>query len=213
VSNGLVTAVSAGTAIITASAAGLTSASVQVTVEPRTFTAQISFDYAGVTTGTYSLNSTFQIHPVSGPTSNTWAITFYDTDYQSQDILAERRRTDGRSDIIWFWSDGAPVTSAGTRQVSSGFFLVGYDPAIDDAESMYMISGGSIQFAAPAGGNLSGTFSMTGQEFESGDALTITSGTFNLPLLSEDMLGMTAGFEQPGGTFLRVPLSRDELLR
>jgi len=216
VSNGTVTAVGPGIATITVSATGLVSASTQVTVAARTYTAQLSFTYSGDASGSFDLNSTFQIDPETGPNVLSWALTFYDEEYQSQDIVAQRQRGDGRFDILWFWSDGPPVTVAGARAASFGVLLLGHSVLDDSDEGFYLITGGTINFAAPAGGNLSGTFSLQAEHEETGAELLITSGSFNVPLVSADIMGdaSAALLHQEGGApGLRLPLDRAGIRR
>jgi hypothetical protein len=208
VSNGKVTAVGPGIATITASAAGLTAASTQVTVIRPTFTGQLSFAYSGDASGSFDVNSTFQIDPEAGPNVLSWALTVYDAEYGSQDIVAQRQRGDGRFDIIYFWSDGPPVTGAGPREASFGVLLLGYSTLDESQEGFYLITGGTIHFAAPAGRNLSGTFSLQAQHEDTGAELLITSGSFNVPLVSVDILGDASASLQHEGRAGPPPPSR-----
>jgi hypothetical protein len=184
VTNGEIRGVAPGTATIRAAAGTLPPAEILVTVEPgrltisagtfnvpiltqaeweenattgRNVTSQLSFSYQGHRTGTVAISSTFMTDAI--PWGGDWAVSIYDADWDDQDILAQRRRADGRFDFLWFWVDGR-VTAPGTRSPDSGIFFVGYNVETDTAEGIYMVTGGSVSFASASATQLAGTFSL-----------------------------------------------------
>jgi len=187
VSAGVVTGVSAGNASIVASAPGLVSADVQVTVAAAvTYTGQLGFSYSGELSGTFSVSSSFQIHPQEGLPGDNWALSVY---YSArQDFAALRTREDGRIDIIHVWSDGPRLTGTGTRSVSGGNIVIGYSPANNSLEGEYWVTGGTIQITSVPQNRVAGTFALQGGEFDDDPDLWVTGGTFDLPVIPGHLL-------------------------
>jgi hypothetical protein len=184
VTNGEIRGVSPGTATIRATAGTLPAAEIAVTVEPgrltisagafnvpfitqaewegnatsgRNVTSQLSFSYQGHRTGTVAISATFMTDAI--PWDGNWAVTRYDAEWDDQDILAQRRRTDGLYDFLWFWVDGR-VTAPGTRPADSGIFFVGYNADTDAVDAVYIVTGGSVSFTSASATQLVGTFSL-----------------------------------------------------
>jgi hypothetical protein len=178
-----------GHATVTASAAGVTPIQLPVTVQALILRGQRAFSLSGDSNGTFSIDETF--NPFDPAFAfGSWVLTMYDSEYDSQDVIAQRRRADGRYDLFAFWVDGR-VTSAGTRSIErgDGVFIRGIDPTTADWESVYDAISGQATFATVGGGRMTGTFSLEMTEEETGGSLQVTSGTFDVPILSEDVLG------------------------
>jgi hypothetical protein len=75
---------------------------------------QLSFTYSGDRDGAFTVAATRRLDDLR----DNVAISFYDTDVGSHDILAERLRGDGRYDLIWFWFEGPPITAAAALEIS-----------------------------------------------------------------------------------------------
>jgi hypothetical protein len=64
------------------------------------------------------------------------------------------------------------------------------DPDVDEDESdFYVFDSGTLQVTSVASGRITGTFSGTATEFLSDAAITVTNGTFDVPLVSQSALG------------------------
>jgi hypothetical protein len=180
VNQGTIIAAGAGTATVTASAPGIPPATVQVTVTARSYQGQISLDYSGTPGGHFSINSTFQLGPM-GATTPDWAVSFYDPSFASQDVVGFSERTDGKLDVVWFWATGAPITAPATR-VISGFLILGLD-ADETWERGIEFPDGTATFTVPSQGRLSGTFSSQAVDVDTNEPVSISAGTFDVPVL------------------------------
>jgi hypothetical protein len=214
VSDGEVLARGPGEAVIRATSPGLQEAEVEVRVEVRVVTAELAFDYEGHRDGSFEVAETWQLNETDW-VRGTWAITFYDSGYRSQDIVAQRLRADGLLDFIWFWMDSR-VTATGTRNVDDGFMLVGLDLSTEGVQDVYDISGGQVVFTDVNTRTLEGTFEIVLAEWDSFAELTIKAGSFDIPLVTEEdvsaasVAGEASVRGTPGGPPGRV-LDRDRL--
>jgi hypothetical protein len=209
VTDGEIRGVGSGTATIRASAGALPPAEIQVSVQARTATAQIAFSYSGHRTGTFSVVSTFRLDNV--PWNDDWALTVFNLEYEDQDIIAQRRRTDGLYDFIWFWVDGQ-VTTPGTRLVDAGILMLGFDPATDAAEAVYFVASGSVNFTTATPLTLAGTFTLAMVEEETTEALNVTGGAFDLPVAADaDVFGDPVSVD--GVAARRVPSALLDVIR
>lgn len=185
VSNGRIRGERPGEAIITARAGDLEPAEIHVTVAVRTVTSEISFQFSGHRNGTFAVDTTFRLDAIDW--DGNWGFTWHDTEFDDQDVLGQRLRSDGKVDFLWFWSDQA-VTGTGAREAYGGVFLFGYDVELDTVEGFYEGSG-TVNFTSVTPRQLGGTFSLgMGEVDEDGEftgaVLDITSGTFSVPLVT-----------------------------
>jgi hypothetical protein len=186
VQNGVITGVGAGQTTVTANAGSLPPATVQVQVTPKAaVTAQIAFSYSGDRSGSFDVQTAFDPDDIEW--EGTWAFTLYDSEYDDQDIMAQRRRDNGLVDFAWFWVDGR-VTATGTRTITGGVLVLGFDLDDESAEAEYDLTSGSITHTSVTATRMGGTFTMTMVEENTGAALNITGGTFDLPLLDESQV-------------------------
>jgi trimeric autotransporter adhesin len=209
VSNGTIHAVGPGTATITASSPGLTSATVQVTVSQPLLSANLGFTYTGDREGEFRVAAEFLIGP-NGPTGGDWAATFHDATHGSQDLIAFRQRSDGKFDLLWVWTDGPQVTSAGTRTLDDGVFAVGIAPDGESWEQTYGVMSGSVTFNAPSAGRVTGTFTIELANTVTDAPLTVSAGTFDVPVLRLDQVfpsyaALRADAGKPVESMLRLP--------
>jgi hypothetical protein len=208
VTNGYVVGLRPGSTVATASAAGLEPVELTIDVLARELEGRLSFDYSGHVTGSFGVDGGFSIHPITGPTTGDWVVTFHDEAYGSQDIIAQRTRTDGRIDLAWFLVAGG-VTQPGTHAATEGVLVLGYQPALDAAEGTYLLTSGTVNFTAASATRLAGNFVLTFAN-SGGSAVQVTGGVFDAPVVDvESILGNSAG--QPvsaslsGGAALRLP--------
>jgi hypothetical protein len=180
-----------GQAIITASGAGASSAQIAVTVTAPLLRGRLAFSYSGERTGTFSIDQTFRLTDPNFE-MGTWAVTLFDSDFQSQDLVAQRRRPDGNYDILAFWVDGR-VTSPGTRNVQAGdgILLFGLNAQTGNAEAVYEVVSGQVTFATVGQHQMAGTFSLL-LESATGGVLQVAGGTFDVPILLETDFGAAA---------------------
>jgi hypothetical protein len=191
----------AGEATITATSAGLQSASVQVTVTARVMNAKMNFTYSGTVAGSFAMDQNFHLHQ-GEPSTPSYGFTFYNTSFTpaGQDFIAEHQRSDGRYDVIYFWTDGTPVTGAGTRNIDGGILITGYNATTGGWDERYFLGGGTMQITSAANRQLQGTFEVNGVEEDDAPGTIAISGSFSLPLISEDdlILGSEGGASPAG---------------
>jgi hypothetical protein len=199
VQDGLVTAVSSGTVTITASA-GTLSAQLPATILARTVTMQLSFTYSGDWDGSFSVSAIRRLDDLG----DNVAISFYDADYGSHDILAERLRSDGRFDLIWFWFDGPPITAAAALEISDGLVILGFDPQWQAWEGVYLLVSGDAEFTSVTGRQVAGTFEIELAEETTMEGLTVAAGAFDVPFVTLEELGLEPAFGPAATPGLRV---------
>jgi hypothetical protein len=203
VNAGLVRGVSNGSATITVSAGALPSVQVPVEVRLRTVTMQLGFAYSGDRAGSFSVAETRRLDQVDW--QGNWAVSFHDDDYGSHDIIAQRRRTDGRYDFIYFWIDGEPITTTGNRAISAGFMILGFNSQNETWEAAYSASAGNANFSVATAQQVAGTFSLTMVEEESAATLSVSSGTFDVPFLSDAELSAEPAAADAAGRGIDLP--------
>jgi hypothetical protein len=180
-SDGVITALLPGSTVVTVDAAGLTPAELRVEVVEVELEGRLSFAYAGHSAGDFAVDESFLLNPLTGPTTPSWVVTFHDEEYGSQDVIAQRLRTDGSIDLIWFWVAGE-ITEPGAHEPLDGMLLLGYVPQLNAADAMYAVTGGSIVFADVNGERLTGSFSLQ-LEDATGNIVTVTDGMFDAPVV------------------------------
>lgn len=181
VQQGTIVAHNGGEALIIASAQGLKSDTLEVTVAPRMLSAEMAFSYSGSITGTFELSSTFFLH-LNEPSALDWGLTYYNANEVGHDFIAVREREDGLLDLLVFWSDGAAITGPGPRPVDGGVLVLGLHGDHGTYEAFYDLAG-SVQVSSVSGRQMVGTFAVDGQDEDTGHAITIQDGTFSLPLV------------------------------
>jgi hypothetical protein len=186
VADGVITGESPGQTTVTVQAGQLAPVDIQVTVEGRTVTGQLAFEYSGDREGAFSVNETFR----TDGRPAAFAFTIYDDEFDDQDIVAVRTHADGRIDLVYFWVDGR-VTSSASREIDDGviIFNLGDDMTWDAA---YEVAGGSVNFSSVGDLQMAGTFGIEMLEIDSEAALTVTNGTFDLPLLTDADFGVAS---------------------
>jgi hypothetical protein len=185
VEDGFVRATGVGQTTVTATAGTLPAVSVQVSSTAPARDSWLSFSYSGHSTGGFVTAGDL----VQGSTD--FAFTIYDLEYGSQDIWAQRRRADGRYDVLWIWVDGR-VTTPGTHPLDYGLYIVGLDPNTQTAQTEYDLETGSVTFATVNNQRMTGSFTLQGAT-ATGQALNITHGVFSAPNLGEELAaGATA---------------------
>lgn len=202
IDDNVVTATGPGTASLTARAGDLT-ATLSVEV-PSRFTGDLAFGYAGDRSGSFSVSSTFGVDQ-GFPDQNEWAFSIYDTDFDDQDLIGFR--TDGTTyDLLYLWVDRR-VTSTGPRQ-ADGVIVFGQDFEDDqEYDALYVVTGGEVDFSRADPYRLAGTFELAMNHEETGAALNLTGGTFDVPIMTDADFG--------GPAFERVPpaIADQQLLR
>jgi hypothetical protein len=204
VSDGLITGVGRGDAVIRAHAGALPAAEVAVTVESRVVTAQLGFSYSGDRTGSFSIDETFAIDEIG---AGDWAVTFYAVDdgLDFTDAMGFRLRGDGLVDFMWFWVEGH-ITSADTRPAGA-LLLLGWNIPDNTAEKVYEVTSGTVTHTSVTTERMVGTFALEMAEDGTGAALTVSGGTFDLPLVEEDeVFADGAASAGPGTVILPEPV-------
>jgi hypothetical protein len=201
VEDGLIQALRPGQAIITARAGDLAPAQIQVTVGARTVSADVSFSYSGHQNGTFAIETDFQLDQIDW--FGNWAFTFFNPDYEDQDVWAQRERTDGKVDWLEMFVSGV-VTEPGTY-LGEAVFYYGFDVNAGESDQVYA-GEGTVTFTAVTGRRMAGTFSMemgelvevAPNEWEfTGELLDLNDGTFDVPLV---LVSEVFGEGMAGGT-------------
>jgi hypothetical protein len=199
VSDGTVVGESPGQVVITVTAGNLPPVQVPVLVEAREVIAQLVFDYDGDRTGTFSVSESFRLDG----TPEQWAYTIHDFDDNAQDVLGARSRDDGLFDLIHFRVEGW-ITSARSHAISEGAMTFGWDGS-DAWEGRYALVFGNVSFTEVTEERLVGTFRMNLEEEATKALLTVSGGTFDLPIVherdfvSEGAPGFIASAHRAGG--------------
>jgi hypothetical protein len=214
VEDGLIQALRPGQAIITVRAGDLAPAQIQVTVTPRTVSADVSFSYSGHQNGTFAVETDFQLNQIDW--YGDWAFTFFNPDFEDQDVWAQRERTDGKVDWLVLYVSGA-VTEPGTY-LGGALLYYGFNVDTEDSDAVYE-GEGTVTFTAVTDRRMAGTFSMEmGEIVEvgpdnwalTGELLDLTAGTFHVPLV---LVSEIFGDGALGGTpILHLP-DRPQVLR
>jgi hypothetical protein len=215
VEDGLIQALRPGQAIITARAGALAPAQIQVTVGPRTVSADVSFSYSGHQNGMFAIDTDFQLDQIDW--YGDWAFTFFNLEYEDQDVWAQSERTDGKVDWLVFYVSGA-VTEPGTY-LGEGLFYYGFNVNTGDSDAVYW-GEGTVSVTAVTDRRMAGTFSMEmGEVVEvepnvwefTGEHLDLTAGTFDVPLV---LVSEVFGDGTMGGTPILLDLpERSRTLR
>jgi hypothetical protein len=214
VSEGIITGLLPGSTVVTVDAPGLAAAELAVVVVEMELAGQLSFAYAGHSSGEFVVDESFLLNPLTGPNTTSWVVTFHDEEYGSQDVLAQRMRPDGSIDLIWFWVGGG-ITEPGAHEALDGMLLLGYVPQLNAAQAMYVVSAGAVTFAEVNGDRLKGSFSLELQDV-AGNIVTITGGAFDAPvvpvsaMLAGEMAADAAGASMMG-TKLRQLLGQHRI--
>jgi hypothetical protein len=196
VSAGTITGVGPGVATVSAQAEGL-SAEVEVTVEARELTGELSFDYAGGHSGSYGVSETFRLDLGTGGDLQDWAVTFYFNEFQSQDIVSERVREDGLRDLVWFWVD-LSIEETGTHDLDGAFIFFGVQDSQTWEFAYEDMLEGTVEFTSVTSDRVEGTFAFE-LEAPTGETLSVTSGAFDVPRVSEAEVGIASTAEAVAG--------------
>jgi hypothetical protein len=193
VEDGLIRALRPGQAIITARAGDLAPAQIQVTVTPRTVSADLSFSYSGHQNGTFAIATDFQLDQIDW--YGDWAFNFFDYNEDEQNVWAQRERTDGKVDWLVFFVSG--MAEPGTH-VGDGLFFYGFDVDTEVSDVVYY-GQATVTYTAVTDRQVGGTFSMDmGEIVEveegnwefTGQLLDLTAGTFDVPVvISSEVFG------------------------
>jgi hypothetical protein len=150
---------------------------------PSALNGTLSFSYSGAVTGSFSATSSGL---VLDPSDAEWAVAVNDATNNQIGIIAI---VPGPSDT----QDNAvlvfPQRTTGTVSITNGASIAvvfGQPENGNDPTWTCLIHDGSITVAAIAGDRIRGSFAGTGECTADGsapEAFTLTSGTFDLPLL------------------------------
>jgi hypothetical protein len=179
---GVITGNQGGQATIRAQAGSLPPADVQVSVVSTLFltdgtldipvldgdepdatvvSTRMGFTYSGHRSGTFLVDTTVALGVVDESVS--FAYTFYNEQFDDQDLVAWQRRADGRLDYMEIYVD-SPVSGTGTFEVYLGFLFLGWNPNTEDYENFYILEDaplGTLTVTSAAGGRLVGTFQLS----------------------------------------------------
>lgn len=122
--------------------------------------AEIGFSYDGHRSGSFGVDETFVFEDLTG--ADSYAFTFFNSDFGDQDFVALQWRADGTIDYTEFYVDGG-VTETGDFTVYLGFLVLGFDPNTDTADVEYVLEvhPGSMTVASATEGQLAGSFTFT----------------------------------------------------
>ena len=204
VEGGTIEGVGQGTAIVTVTAGDLQPAqiSVEVRAAPVELFGEMSFVYSEARSGTFELSTDFLLDLQAGFLDPEWVITAYDTDFGSQDIVAQRVAEGGGFDLIWIWVEGDPPSSAGTFELDDGMVLFGMSEPwlqfdeFSTVEAAYTLEEGELILTEISEERMVGTFEFTAQD-DAGEGLEVTEGSFDAPRLRLGTAAALSGSPPP----------------
>ena len=167
-----------------------------------TASGSLSFDYTGARSGSYrasgafqrTSDTTFAKQPFAvGARGTISGVTFVDLlSYQPVDAQT------GHMVLIELPNVTAPTTfsldgSCDTDDCPLAAVIFDTDPnASEDDSDLYFFETGTLQVTSVSSGRLRGTFSGTATEFLGDQTITVTNGTFDVPLVSQSFAGTRA---------------------
>lgn len=209
VTDGEVAARASGQTTVRATAGTLPPAEVGVQVTARALNASLSVTFTGHQSGNLTIDESFDFDSLDW--DSNFAFTYFETEFEDQDIIAQQARPGGLVDFVWFWI-ADEVLDTGTQEVYGGVFLYGYDPDAETAEALYEILSGSATFTTATGARLAGTFELAAEEEDLGAPLTFANGSFDLPLVTEDeAFGPATAAASMDGGMIQLPRVLREL--
>jgi len=164
-----------------------------------TASGSLSFDYSGARSGSYRASGTFQRTSDSTFAKQPFAVgargtvsgtTFVDL-LSYQPVNAQT----GHMVLIELPNVTAPATfslngSCDTDDCPLAGLVFDTDPsASEDSSDLYFFDTGTLQVTSVSSGRIRGTFSGTATQFLGEQTITVTNGTFDVPLVSQSFLG------------------------
>ncbi len=141
---GRVSARQLGNTAIRVSAGDLGPVDVPFAVVPRTLEGKLVFDHAGDRTGSFDVQSTFQYDHRGIPTTPDWAVSYWDANFESWEIVAFRQRSGTLGDLAWLWIYPDPM---------SGSVFTWNPPACAEGYSPTCPAGGVVAFGIDLSGS------------------------------------------------------------
>jgi hypothetical protein len=162
----------------------------------------LSFTYTGARSGLYSATGTIRRTSDTTFAKQPFAVgakgTIQGTSFVS--VLSYRPVTTETGDMVLF--DLANVTGPTTLSLSSAcdaddcpFAAIVFDTdpnASEDESDFYVFDSGTLNITSVSGNHLRGTFSGTATEFFGDAIITVTNGTFDVPLVSPSQVPLAS---------------------
>lgn len=193
VQDGIVTGVSQGTAQVVVAAGDLPVENVVVEILPHPLSGDLSFEYAGQISGTFSVSAEFR-----STQEPDWVVTMFDAEEGPDgvtDLIAQYQREDGLFYFTWFWVAGR-VVEPGTYPAVYGYILMGIDQEGTATEGAFDLTEGDITFTTVTGSRTTGTFQYTlGKDDD--QVVQVTDGEFDAPFFGGSQVANSAGIQAP----------------
>ncbi|MEX2531087.1 MAG: Ig-like domain-containing protein [Gemmatimonadota bacterium] len=205
VQDGIVTGVSQGTAQVVVAAGDLPVENVVVEILPHPLSGDLSFEYAGQISGTFSVSAEFR-----STQEPDWVVTIFDAEEGPDgvtDVIAQYQREDELFDLAWFWVAGR-VVEPGTHPAVYGYILMGINQEGTATEGTFDLTEGDITFTTVTGSRMTGTFEYTlGNDAD--QVVQVTGGEFDAPFFGGSQVEeASAGIQAPVSMTLREVPSR-----
>jgi hypothetical protein len=155
----------------------------------------IAFSYTGAHTGTYSTSGAVVAKSGGGFAKQQFAtaVKFNDPGQNSIGIIGYLPTTvnTGNEVIFAFPASGVGQTLVLTDNCTStgcalGLIVFDTNPDVqEDSSEPFFLTSGTLQVSAISNGRITGTFSGTAEDLAGIQTLTVTGGTFDLPLVDQ----------------------------
>lgn len=167
-----------------------------------TASGSLNFDYSGARSGSYRASGTFQRTSDTTFAKQAFAVGARGTISGTTviDLLSYQpgNAQTGNMVLIELPNATGPATfsldaSCGTDDCPLAAIIFDTDPnASEDSSDLYFFETGAVQVTSVSSGRIRGTFSGTATEFVGDQTITVTNGTFDVPLVSQSFLGTRA---------------------
>ncbi|MFL5538464.1 MAG: hypothetical protein ACJ8J0_05700 [Longimicrobiaceae bacterium] len=167
----------------------------------------LAFSYTGARSGSYSATGSFRRTSDSTFARQPFAVGAKGTEngVSFVSLLAYQPVSATTGDLALFLLPN--VTGPTTLDLSPGCaaaecplaaIIFDTDPqASEDESDVYTFESGTLAVTSVSGGRMRGTFSGTATQFFGGESVTVTGGTFDVPLVSQGFLGASRAVATP----------------
>lgn len=169
---------------------------------PTATSGSLSFTYTGARIGSYSAQGTFQLQNDSTIVKQSFAagLKLVSNGQTAMGLLSyvPLNPTTGNELIVLFPGVSGAATidldpNNCTSQCPLALLAFDTDPnASEDNSQLFFFSSGSVNVSSTSNGRMKGTFNGTAETFAGDSVITVTNGSFDVPLLNENAQPVTS---------------------
>jgi hypothetical protein len=189
---------------------------------PKATSGSLSFTYAGARSGSYSAQGTFQVQNDSMIVKQSFAagLKVVSNGQTAMGLLSyvPVNSTTGNELIILFPGISGATSidldpNACTSQCPLALLAFDTDPnAAEDNSQLFFFTSGHVNVTSTSNGRMKGTFNGTAETLAGDSTITVTNGSFDVPLLNENGQPVTSR-GLPAPAFVRSRAFRGVQLR